>query len=51
MSTIEQLEADLVTLRNQLSCERDYEQRSLLQLDMAHVKQQLDALKVQETAP
>lgn len=51
MSTIEQLEADLVGLRKQLTCERDYEQRALLQLDIAHVKQQLAGLKAQEQAP
>jgi hypothetical protein len=50
MSTIEQLEADLITLRKQLRCERDQEQRVLLQLDMAQVAQQLADVKAKETA-
>ena len=44
MSTIEQIRADIKTLRRELNCCTDHEQRVLLQLDLATAGQQLAVL-------
>lgn len=44
MDTIEQLEADIKELRKEFAC-ADYEQRILLNMDLAHTKAKLEKLR------
>lgn len=45
--TIDELKADIAGLQKQLRVETDYEQRVLLQLDLAHLRQKLQAAEKQ----